>query len=308
MDGNGRWATSRGLPRVAGHGEGVKAARAASCGPPARVGVRYLTLYAFSTENWKRPHDEVSTLMRAARGVDLAGAAGADGAQRAVARHRPAARGAAAGAAGHRSRRARDAGQHRAHAAAWPSTTAAATSCSTPSGRWPRRVRRGRARARGHRRGARQRRALHRRGARPGSADPHQRRDAHLELPAVADRLHRALDDADPVAGFRRRAISTGRSPISSSATDASVECDVADGTAGLSPRASEAGLAEAPAAAPWCCCRSSCSSSSRRPGGSSTRSWCSPAPARAVGADAHARAGGPAGLPRGSAWWPAPA
>jgi undecaprenyl diphosphate synthase len=63
MDGNGRWATRRGLPRVAGHREGVKAARTIVRAADA-AGLRYLTLYAFSTENWSRPPDEVSTLMR----------------------------------------------------------------------------------------------------------------------------------------------------------------------------------------------------------------------------------------------------
>jgi undecaprenyl diphosphate synthase len=63
MDGNGRWATARGLPRVAGHREGVKAARTLVRAADA-VGLRYLTLYAFSTENWSRPEDEVSMLMR----------------------------------------------------------------------------------------------------------------------------------------------------------------------------------------------------------------------------------------------------
>src|SRR5437016_10460915 len=62
MDGNGRWATRRGLPRVAGHREGVKTARAIvrAADPPV---LPYLTLYAFSTENWSRPEDEVSTLL-----------------------------------------------------------------------------------------------------------------------------------------------------------------------------------------------------------------------------------------------------
>jgi len=63
MDGNGRWAQGRGLPRVAGHREGVKAARALVRTADA-LGLRYLTLYAFSTENWNRPEDEVTTLMR----------------------------------------------------------------------------------------------------------------------------------------------------------------------------------------------------------------------------------------------------
>lgn len=63
MDGNGRWATRKGLPRVAGHREGVKAARALVRASDA-MGLRFLTLYAFSTENWNRPEDEVTTLMR----------------------------------------------------------------------------------------------------------------------------------------------------------------------------------------------------------------------------------------------------
>ena len=63
MDGNGRWATQRGLPRVAGHREGVKAARGIVRAADA-LGLGYLTLYAFSTENWSRPENEVSTLMR----------------------------------------------------------------------------------------------------------------------------------------------------------------------------------------------------------------------------------------------------
>ena len=62
MDGNGRWATGRGLPRIAGHREGVKAARGIVRAADA-LGLRFLTLYAFSTENWSRPLDEVSMLM-----------------------------------------------------------------------------------------------------------------------------------------------------------------------------------------------------------------------------------------------------
>ncbi len=63
MDGNGRWATSRRMPRVAGHARGVEAVRAiVEC--CARRGVEYLTLFAFSSENWRRPEEEVSLLMR----------------------------------------------------------------------------------------------------------------------------------------------------------------------------------------------------------------------------------------------------
>jgi undecaprenyl diphosphate synthase len=63
MDGNGRWATARHLPRVAGHSRGVDAVRAA-IEQAGRRGVEYLTLFAFSSENWRRPQEEVSTLMR----------------------------------------------------------------------------------------------------------------------------------------------------------------------------------------------------------------------------------------------------
>lgn len=63
MDGNGRWAKKRGLPRIAGHREGMKVVRniVIQC---SRLGVEALTLYAFSTENWKRPKPEVDFLMK----------------------------------------------------------------------------------------------------------------------------------------------------------------------------------------------------------------------------------------------------
>jgi len=63
MDGNGRWAARRGQPRIAGHRAGVEAVRA-SVDTGARLGLGALTLYAFSTENWKRPRLEVDALMR----------------------------------------------------------------------------------------------------------------------------------------------------------------------------------------------------------------------------------------------------
>ena len=73
MDGNGRWAAARDLPRAAGHREGVEAARRAL--EAARdLGLRYLTLYSFSTENWRRPAGEVRDLMSLLRkfiGEDL---------------------------------------------------------------------------------------------------------------------------------------------------------------------------------------------------------------------------------------------
>ncbi|PLX32288.1 MAG: isoprenyl transferase [Ignavibacteria bacterium] len=63
MDGNGRWAKSKGKSRAFGHREGVRSVREI-VEAAARLDVKYLTLYTFSTENWKRPKDEVSTLMR----------------------------------------------------------------------------------------------------------------------------------------------------------------------------------------------------------------------------------------------------
>jgi undecaprenyl diphosphate synthase len=63
MDGNGRWAKERNLPRTFGHRAGIEAIREVvrEC---SKLGIRYLTLYAFSTENWKRPTDEVNGLMK----------------------------------------------------------------------------------------------------------------------------------------------------------------------------------------------------------------------------------------------------
>ncbi|HMP31059.1 MAG TPA: polyprenyl diphosphate synthase, partial [Saprospiraceae bacterium] len=62
MDGNGRWAKSKGMPRVFGHKNGVTAVREI-CEAAAELGIEHLTLYAFSTENWSRPALEVNALM-----------------------------------------------------------------------------------------------------------------------------------------------------------------------------------------------------------------------------------------------------
>ena len=64
MDGNGRWAADRNLPRIAGHRAGVDAVRRVveDC---ARLGITYLTLFAFSTENWQRPKTEITALWQA---------------------------------------------------------------------------------------------------------------------------------------------------------------------------------------------------------------------------------------------------
>ena len=62
MDGNGRWAKAKGLPRTAGHVEGVAKVKQIT-EEAARLGIKYLTVYAFSTENWNRPTPEVEALM-----------------------------------------------------------------------------------------------------------------------------------------------------------------------------------------------------------------------------------------------------
>src|SRR5688500_5871949 len=63
MDGNGRWAAKRGLPRLAGHEAGTENIRRITF-RAGELGVKYLTLWAFSTENWRRPQEEVSGLMQ----------------------------------------------------------------------------------------------------------------------------------------------------------------------------------------------------------------------------------------------------
>ncbi len=66
LDGNGRWAKSKGLPRTAGHVAGAKNIESI-CRAADEIGIRYLTVYAFSTENWSRPKDEVDAIMRILR-------------------------------------------------------------------------------------------------------------------------------------------------------------------------------------------------------------------------------------------------
>ena len=66
LDGNGRWAKAKGLPRNMGHVEGAKNVEVI-CEEAYRMGIQYLTVYAFSTENWNRPKDEVDALMKLLR-------------------------------------------------------------------------------------------------------------------------------------------------------------------------------------------------------------------------------------------------
>ena len=66
MDGNGRWAKQRNMPRTMGHKAGVETIRRI-VKEADRLGIKFITLYAFSTENWKRPKDEVNALMKLCR-------------------------------------------------------------------------------------------------------------------------------------------------------------------------------------------------------------------------------------------------
>lgn len=66
LDGNGRWAKAKGMPRNYGHVQGAKTVEVI-CEEAYRMGIQYLTVYAFSTENWNRPQDEVDALMKLLR-------------------------------------------------------------------------------------------------------------------------------------------------------------------------------------------------------------------------------------------------
>src|SRR3989442_1612425 len=203
MDGNGRWATRRGLPRVAGHREGVKTARSIVRAADA-LGLHYLTLYAFSSENWSRPEDEVSTLLSLL--------------ERAIRSELPELmeRNVRLRVLGRKNgvplqvRRGID---HVVHATR-DNTGLGLMMAFNYGGRaplldarpaLPRRGAGGGAPARGHRGDGDPAGPLHRRRAGPRPPDPDERRDARVELPPVADRLHRAVDHADALAGLRRR-------------------------------------------------------------------------------------------------------
>ena len=69
LDGNGRWAKAKGMPRNYGHAQGSKNVETI-CREAWNMGIKYLTVYAFSTENWKRPDDEVNELMKLLRNYE----------------------------------------------------------------------------------------------------------------------------------------------------------------------------------------------------------------------------------------------
>ena len=194
MDGNGRWANQRGLPRLAGHRVGVEAVRRAVEAAPG-LGISVLTLYAFSADNWRRPLREVSALMRLlghyltqetdrclANGVRLEAIGRRDRLPSSVVRMiEEAERRTAAGS--------------KASGCAWPSITRR----GTPS--WKRR--------RGLQGGGEER-VVEFSGARRGPADSHQRRAAVERFPAVGVGLRRDRVHSSHVAGVRNRRLGRG--------------------------------------------------------------------------------------------------
>ena len=142
MDGNGRWAQQRGLPRIEGHRRGAASVRRVTeeC---ARLGIEQLTLYCLSSENWKRPAEELDFLMQLLQQYMVGERPTDHGAQHPGDRDRPPRR--AAGKRAARTRRDRRAEPRRTPAcgSAWRSTTAAGRNWSMPCGASPARSRPG---------------------------------------------------------------------------------------------------------------------------------------------------------------------
>ena len=220
MDGNGRWAKLRHKRRVEGHRAGIASVRDV-VETSARLGLEVLTLYAFSVENWKRPKTEVSTLMgllkrylrreldtllrndirfhvigrmhELPRDVQ-------DELQPRHGAHRP----QHGPAVQHRAELRRARGDHRRRAPpggrrAWPTAATPAASTSSLLSSLP----------------------LHGRAARSRPADPHQRRDAHQQLPALADRLRRDLGHRRALARLPPHAPAAGGRSTTRSASAA---------------------------------------------------------------------------------------
>jgi len=190
MDGNGRWATRRGLPRSTGHRAGVAAVRRVAEAAPD-LGVTTLTLFAFSSDNWRRPQQEVSTLMsllryylrtESARLID-------SGTRLTVIGRRDRLPSGTGNRHGDAARSANCPRLFLARRNRQCSRTLAGGSCSL---------------ARGFRSASRCARAEGRRRCRP--AHPHRRRKAPVRLPVVGVRLRGTLLRRNPMARFRQRA------------------------------------------------------------------------------------------------------
>ena len=187
MDGNGRWAKERGKNRLFGHKAGIEAVRETiRCA--SDVGVRYLTIYSFSSENWKRPQDEVIGLMNLFATTMLAEVDGL---------HEEHVRVMTIGRTDELPKKTRD-----AFAKAWEKTKDNDGMTLVVAVNYGGRVARG-PRTRAFKRGDAVSPSVHRGHPRPRPAHPNQRRDARVELPAVADRLFRVRVHRDAVAGLR---------------------------------------------------------------------------------------------------------
>ena len=213
MDGNGRWATRRGLPRQAGHAAGVEAIRRVVEAAPD-LGVGTLTLYAFSADNWRRPEAEVRALMgllrRYLRDRDRAPRPQ----RRAPQRHRPARPPARRHPAAIARAERETAGGTALHLRVAVDYSARDAILAAAAAAAPRAISRARAS----------------RACSPASAclqrrrppDPHRRRAAAVGFPALGVRLRRALLHGAVLARLRRRAISPRRWPGSAYASAAS--------------------------------------------------------------------------------------
>ena len=181
LDGNGRWAKRRGLPRTMGHKEGCVTVEK-TVEIAARMGIRYLTVYGFSTENWKRSAEEVGALMQLFRFymVRLLKIAKANNVRVKM--------------IGERSRFDKDIveGINRLEAETKDNTGMTFIIAVNYGGPGVRLL------------------PGHGRDSRPGSPHPHQRGAAPLQLPPLAAGLHGDLRHRLPVAGFQQRGIGKG--------------------------------------------------------------------------------------------------
>ena len=200
MDGNGRWAKARGLPRIAGHRRGAEAARR-TVTAAAELGIPYLTLFGFSSENWKRPSTEIQDLMGLLRHY-LRGEI--------AELHRNGVRLKVIGDLGPLAPDIVSLIEH-AEALTRDNSRIILTIALSYGGRAEivaavraiaRQVASGSLAADGDRRGLHRPPPVHRGSSRPGSADPDQRRAAHQQFSAVAVRLFRAGLYQDAVARF----------------------------------------------------------------------------------------------------------
>ncbi len=200
MDGNGRWAAQRHLPRVEGHRAGIDSVRDV-VETSARLGIGVLTLYAFSVENWKRPRTEVATLMTLLKRYLALELKTLLRQQHPFPRHRPPRRA--------RRRRARRAEAGRAERP--PANTGMQFNIALNYGGRAeivdaaRRVVEAGVRPDELDEAALRALPLHRRAAGSRSAHPHERRDARQQFPPLADRLRRDLGHRDAVARLPAR-------------------------------------------------------------------------------------------------------